>query len=119
MIETKPFDVADYLESDEQIGWFLTDAASFGEAPFFAHALGTAARAKGMTQIARATGLSRESLYKALSMEGNPEFATVLKVIDALGLQLAVVPKAPPPPAEDDDQTEGEAPADAMSSPAR
>jgi probable addiction module antidote protein len=102
-MELKPFDAADYLEDDEQIGWFLSDAAAFGEAPFFAHALGTAARAKGMTQVARATGLSRESLYKALSMEGNPEFATILKVIDALGLQLAVVPKTPQQTHTDDD----------------
>ena len=54
------------------------------------HALGVIARAKGMARIARATGLGRESLYKALSPDGNPEFATVLKVMRALGLTLKV-----------------------------
>lgn len=55
---------------------------------FIAHALGIIARAKGMTQLARDTGLARENLYKALSSEGNPEFGTILKVIKALGLKL-------------------------------
>ena len=59
------------------------------DAAFISHALGVIARAKGMAQLAKDTGLGRESLYKALSSEGNPSFATILKVIKALGLRLA------------------------------
>jgi probable addiction module antidote protein len=73
-------DIADYLEA------VLED----GDPALVAHALGVIARAKGMTKIARATGLGRESLYKALSADGNPELATVLKVMRALGLKLKV-----------------------------
>jgi len=62
-----------------------------GDAPFIAHAFGIAAKARGMTEIAREAGLSRESLYRALGENGNPEFATVLKVAKALGLRLSVV----------------------------
>ena len=59
-----------------------------GDAALFTAALGDIARAKGMTEVARAAGLGRESLYKALSPDGNPEFATVLKVVRSLGLKL-------------------------------
>ena len=87
---TKPYDSADYLDSDEAIVAYLEEALEVGEPSFIAHALGVAARARGMTQIARDAGLSRESLYKALSSDGNPEFATVLRVVKALGLRLSV-----------------------------
>ena len=60
---------------------------------FLAVALGTVARAKGMSQIARDAGMSRESLYKALGSEGNPEFATILKVLQALGMELSIRPR--------------------------
>jgi len=77
-------DMADYLEA------CLLEA---GDDPaFIAKALGTIARAKGMTQLAQETGLGRESLYKALSGEGNPSFATILKVTAALGLQWHISP---------------------------
>ena len=71
---------------------YLQAALEEGDPGLVAAALGDIARAKGMSQIARETGLGRESLYKALSPEGNPEFSTVLKVIKALGLQLHAQP---------------------------
>ena len=92
--ETSPFDVADYLRTPEEMAAYLE--ASLEEAPddaaFIARALGDIARAKGMTQVARDAGLSRESLYKALSGERSPDFATILKVIGALGLKLTAEP---------------------------
>ncbi|MFA6972130.1 MAG: addiction module antidote protein [Gallionella sp.] len=87
---TTPYDSADYLKTEEDMALYLE--ACFEEAgddpAFIAKALGNIARARGMTQLARDTGLGREGLYKALSTEGNPSFATILKVINALGLRL-------------------------------
>ena len=88
--KTIPWDPAEHLESEEDMAAYLEAALAEGEPALFAAALGDIARAKGMTQIARDAGLGRESLYKALSTTGNPEFATVLKVVRALGLQLHV-----------------------------
>ncbi len=85
---TRPFDAAEYLDSAEAVAAYLEAAFEDGDPAFIADALGTVARAKGMTEVARKTGLSRESLYKALSAEGNPEFATILKVMHALDLKL-------------------------------
>ena len=85
---TRPWDAADHLESDEDIVAYLEAAFEDGDPALIAAALGDAARAKGMTKIAADAGLGRESLYKALSPNGNPEFATVLKVLRALGLGL-------------------------------
>lgn len=84
------YDAAEYLKTDEDIAHYL-DACieeAGDDAAFIAKALGTIARAKGMSQISRETGISRKGLYKALSGEGNPEFATIIKVIHALGLKL-------------------------------
>ena len=89
-IETSAFDPADYLATHEAIAAFMQEAFETGDAVFITHALGVAARARGMTQIAKAAGLSRESLYRALGEGGNPEFATVLRVAKALGLRLSV-----------------------------
>ena len=89
---TKPFDAADYLESDEDIAGYLTEALATRDTAVIARALGAVARARGMTRIARETGLSRESLYRALSAEGNPEFATVLRIFEAMGLRLTAEP---------------------------
>ncbi len=86
------FDSAAYLDSPEAIETYLEDALESNDPAIIAHALGVIARAKGMSQIAQDAGLSRESLYKALSGDGNPELATVLKVIKALGLKLTVAP---------------------------
>ena len=89
---TTPYDTAEYLKTNEDMAQYLE--ACFEEAgddaAFIAKALGNIARARGMTQLARDTGLAREGLYKALSENGNPEFATVMKVIKALGLKLHV-----------------------------
>ena len=93
---TKPWDPAEHLETDEDMAAYLEAALEEGDAALVAAALGDIARAKGMTQLARDTGLGRESLYKALSASGNPEFATVMKVVSALGLKLHVTPAATP-----------------------
>jgi probable addiction module antidote protein len=77
-------------KTDEDIANYLEAVFEDGDPALITHALGVIARAKGMAQIAQAAGLGRESLYKALSPEGNPEFATVLKVVHALGLKLKV-----------------------------
>ena len=85
---TRPWDAAEYLETEEEMAAYLEAALEEQDAALFAAALGDIARAKGMSEIARTAGLGRESLYKALSPEGNPELATVLKVLRALGLRL-------------------------------
>lgn len=87
-IKTHRWDAAEHLESEEDMAAYLEAALEEGDSALVAAALGDIARAKGMTEIARQTGLGRESLYKALSPEGNPKFETVLKVIHALGLKL-------------------------------
>ena len=93
MMETKtePYDVAEFLETPEEMAAYLEACIqeADGDAAFIAKALGDIARAKGMTQVAREAGLSRESLYKALSGDRSPSFDTILKVISALGLQLS------------------------------
>jgi probable addiction module antidote protein len=91
-INTTPWDPAEHLETEADMVAYLEAALEEGDSALIAAALGDIARAKGMTQIAREAGLGRESLYKALSPEGNPEFATILKVVSALGLQLHVAP---------------------------
>ena len=85
---TRPWDAAEHLETEEDMAAYLEAALQEGDPTLVAAALGDIARAKAISQIARETGLGRESLYKALSPEGNPEFATVLKVVRALGLRL-------------------------------
>jgi probable addiction module antidote protein len=90
-IETRTWDPAEHLGTEEDMAAYLEAALEEGDPALIAAALGDIARAKGMTQVARETGLGRESLYKALSPEGNPELATVLKVIRALGLRLHAV----------------------------
>ncbi len=86
--QTRAWDVAQHLETEEDMAAYLEAALEDGDPALVAAALGDIARAKGMTQLARDTGLGRESLYKALSPDGNPELATVLKVVRALGLRL-------------------------------
>ncbi len=89
-IKTTRFDAADYLDSDKAISTYVAEALATDDPAYIAHALGTVARARGMTKIAKKAGLSRESLYKALSAEGNPEFGTIIKVMSAIGLQFSV-----------------------------
>jgi probable addiction module antidote protein len=86
--KTTLFDAADYLDSPEDIAFYLAEVFATEDPAYITHALGTVTRAKGMTEIARKTGLSRGSLYNALSAEGNPEFATILKVMSALDLRI-------------------------------
>lgn len=86
--KTRRWDAAEHLDSEQDMAAYLEAALEEGDAALFTAALGDIARAKGMTEIARATGLGRESLYKALSPDGNPEFATVLMVLNSLGLKL-------------------------------
>jgi probable addiction module antidote protein len=89
-IKTSPWDSADYLKTEDDIAGYLEACLQeAGDDPaFIAHALGVIARARGMAQVARDSGISREGLYKALSEDGNPSFGTILKVVKALGLQL-------------------------------
>ena len=89
-----PYDSAEYLKTGEDMAAYLEACLEEAgdDTVFIAQALGAIARAKGMTQLARDTGLARESLYKALSTEGNPEFATIWKVIRALGIRLHARP---------------------------
>lgn len=92
--KTRPFDAADYLKTEEDMVAYLEAALEDNDPSVVAAALGDIARAKGMTQVARDAGLGRESLYKALSPDGNPELATVMKVVKALGLSLPARPCA-------------------------
>ncbi|MGH7797848.1 MAG: addiction module antidote protein [Candidatus Binatia bacterium] len=87
-MKTRPWDAAEHLTTEDDMAAYLEAALEDGDPALIAAALGDIARAKGMSQIARETGLGRESLYKALSPDGNPEFSTVLKVVRALGLRL-------------------------------
>ena len=92
-IPIQKWDVAENLHSEEDMVAYLEAAFELGDSALIAAALGDIARAKGMSKIARDTGLGRESLYKALSPTGNPELATVVKVVHALGLQLHAKPQ--------------------------
>ena len=96
-IKTYPWDAATTLTTEEDRLQFLV--ACLEEAPddaaFFAHALGTVARSRNMSQVARDSGLTREGLYKALSEMGNPSFDTVLRVVRAMGYRLSIVADAP------------------------
>ena len=85
---TRIWDAAEYLETEEDMAAYLEAALEESDPTLVAAALGDIAKARGMTEIAKKTGLGRESLYKALSPDGNPEFSTVMKVVKALGLKL-------------------------------
>lgn len=84
------YDTADYLKTDEDMALYLDACLEEdpGDGSLIRTALGSIARAKGMSQLARDTGISREGLYRALSVDGNPEFSTIMKVIRALGVKL-------------------------------
>ena len=86
------FDPSAYLDNDQLVAEYLSQVMADGDTEEFLAALGHIAKARGMTWLARNTNLGRESLYKALSQDGNPEFATVLKVMKALGLRLSALP---------------------------
>jgi probable addiction module antidote protein len=94
-LRTLPWNTEDYLQTPADVAAYLEAAFEDGDPELINHALGAVARSKGMTGIARRTGLGRQSLYKALSPDGRPEFTTVLKVVRALGLTLTVTPAVP------------------------
>ena len=91
--KTKPFDVAEHLDDKETIASYVNSVLESGDAGRIAAALGDVARAGGMAKVANDTGLSREALYRTLSIDGNPELATLLRIVASLGLRLAVTAK--------------------------
>ena len=90
VLELHPFDPADHLQSEEDILYFLEAAMEGNDPAHIARALGVVARSKGMTEIARKTGLGRQALYAALSENGNPTLETLTSVLGALGFELSV-----------------------------
>ncbi|AHB06734.1 hypothetical protein U875_16350 [Pandoraea pnomenusa 3kgm] len=97
--ELKEFDAAEALKDDETIKHYLSLAFEGGDSREIQRALGTVARARGMSALARESGIAREALYRALSDTGNPEFATIMKVLGALGLHLTLAPNSESPDA--------------------
>lgn len=93
-IKTRPFDMANYLRDEDEVAEYLRQVLEDGDPSELAAALGDIARARGMTQLARDTGLSRESLYKSLSGERAPSSDTLFKVIRAMGFKLSLQPVA-------------------------
>ena len=93
-VKTTRWDSAEYLKTEEDIAGYMAARMDEGsdDPAFIAHALGVVARARNISHLARETGLTREGLYKALSGEGNPSFATVLKVAKALGFKMTLTP---------------------------
>ncbi|MFV0436914.1 MAG: addiction module antidote protein [Desulfopila sp.] len=89
-VTISPYNPFDYLESDEEINAYLSEAFNDDDPHVFLIALGYLARKKGMSEIARTAGVNRESLYRSLSGKGNPGFATVAKIAKALGCKLVV-----------------------------
>jgi probable addiction module antidote protein len=92
MPKTTRFDAAAYLDTDEKQAAYISAALESGDPEFVRDALGLVARARGVAKVARTAELNRESLYKALGANGNPEFATVMRVVRALGLTLSARP---------------------------
>ena len=93
MAKAKPFDAAEYLDSPEMIAAYINEALESEDASAIAVAIGTVARARGMSAVAEKAGLSRENLYRALGGEARPEFGTVIKVLHALGIDLVAQPQ--------------------------
>ena len=89
-MQLKGFDVIDFLDSDEALVEYLNVALEENDPKYFAKALGNVARAKGMSSVSEATGLGRQSLYRALSGDGNPRIDTLFRVLDALEVKLAI-----------------------------
>ena len=86
------YDTVDYLNTEEEIAAYLDAVMEDGDPALIAAAIGDVARARNISQLARDTGMSREGIYRALSGEGNPSFATVMKIVGALGLRLSFRP---------------------------
>lgn len=94
MSKTRPYDSAEFLDTPELVAEYLTEALETNDSSFIAQAIGTAARARGMTEISKEAGVSRENLYRSLNGETKPEFDTVMRVLGALGVQLTAKPRA-------------------------
>ncbi len=94
MVETRPFDAANYLQTEEDILYYLEAAMEGNDPRHLASALGDVARSKGMTKLAKKSGLGRQALYNALSENGNPTLETLVAVLGALGLELTVQKRA-------------------------
>ncbi|ASP16880.1 putative addiction module antidote protein [Neisseria sp. oral taxon 020 str. F0370] len=98
MIKTTPFDPARYLQDEEEISLFLEaaaeEAAEAGDSAILLQAINAAAKARGMMEIAKQAGVSRESLYKSLAPNAKPRFDTVVKILDALGVQIKIGAKS-------------------------
>ena len=92
MAKTIRFDAAEYLNSEERQAAYIAAALETGDADFVRDAIGLVARARGIGRVAKSAALNRESLYKALGASGNPEFGTVMRVLNALGLRLSIRP---------------------------
>jgi probable addiction module antidote protein len=93
-LETIPFDAAEFFSAVESQESLIADALESGNAGYIAAALGTVARARGMAKVAKEAGVTRSSLYKALSPEGDPQLTTLLGVMKALGVKLSSQPRA-------------------------
>ena len=93
-MKTTRFDAARYLDTEERQVAYISAALETGDAEFIRDALGLVARARGIAEVARSADLNRESLYRALGENGNPEFATIIRVVRALGLTLSARPTA-------------------------
>jgi probable addiction module antidote protein len=100
-LKASPYDTAEFLKDDDTIRFFLEEAFATGDAVFIAKCLGIVARARSMTKLAEETGMSRTSLYKALSGEVSPELGTILKVTRALGYDIVPKPIAGEPTIEE------------------
>ena len=94
MVDLRPFDAARYLETEEDILYYLEDAMEGNDPKHIARALGDVARSQGMTELARKAGVGRQALYNALSENGNPTLETLTSVLSALGLQVTVRKRA-------------------------
>jgi probable addiction module antidote protein len=92
-IKIRPYDSARYLDTPEAIAAYLTEALETEDSSFIASAVGTVARAKGMSDVARKAGLSRENLYRSLDGQTKPELDTIIRVLGAVGLTLSANPK--------------------------
>lgn len=93
MVAVMPFDPAEFLENEEDVSLFLNEAFATGDVKHIAQCLGIAARAKGMSAIAKETGLAREQLYRSFSAEGNPTLKSTLAVMHALGIAMTTMPE--------------------------
>lgn len=92
--ETRPYDPAEFLDTEEKQAAFLSAALEENDPYYFTHALGVVIRTRGVTHVAREAGLGRASLYKSFGGGAKPEFETVLRVLQALGIKLTVVPSS-------------------------